>query len=80
MSKQSDQPEVIDPSDPRYRHPDEINHSQDNTFQNDTGPFRRTHVRTHVRTIGCTPVGCLPGCLFSIILSILLTLLLNLIF
>ncbi|HCT0466771.1 TPA: hypothetical protein LQO41_001572 [Staphylococcus pseudintermedius] len=76
MSKQSDQPEVIDPSDPRYRHPDEINHSQDNTFQNDTGPFRRTHVRA----IGCTPVGCLPGCLFSIILSILLTLLLNLIF
>ncbi|EPV2447149.1 hypothetical protein ACV26M_001509 [Staphylococcus pseudintermedius] len=76
MSKQSDQPEVIDPSDSRYRHPDEINHGQDNTFQNDTGPFRQTHVRT----IGCTPVGCLPGCLFSIILSILLTLLLNLIF
>ncbi|MDU9328727.1 hypothetical protein [Staphylococcus pseudintermedius] len=76
MSKQSDQPEVIDPSDPRYRHPDEINRRQDNTFQNDTGPFRRTYVRT----IGCTPVGCLPGCLFSIILSILLTLLLNLIF
>ncbi|WP_353419315.1 hypothetical protein PYH66_10905 [Staphylococcus delphini] len=75
MSKQSDQPEVIEPSDPRYRHPDEINRRQDDTFQNDTGPFQRTYVRT----IGCTPVGCLPGCLFSII-SILLTLLLNLIF
>ncbi|MBZ8175404.1 hypothetical protein [Staphylococcus delphini] len=76
MSNQSDQPEVIDPSDPRYRHPDEINRRQDDTSQNDTGPFQRTYVRT----IGCTPVGCLPGCLFSIIISILLTLLLNLIF
>ncbi|WP_086429326.1 hypothetical protein [Staphylococcus cornubiensis] len=76
MSKQTEQPEVIDPSDPRYRHPDDINRRQDDTFHNDTGPFQHTYVRQ----IGCTPVGCLPGCLFSIIISILLTLLLNLIF
>ncbi|ARJ51301.1 hypothetical protein [Staphylococcus lutrae] len=74
MSKSNEQPEVIDPSDPRYKRLDDFSNRHDPTFQNSNGHY------TNIRYFGCAPVGCLPGCLFSILLSILLTLLLNWLF
>ncbi|MBT2831198.1 hypothetical protein HIR68_09890 [Staphylococcus coagulans] len=73
MTRDSEQPEVIDPSDPRYRRPEDIQHAS-NKNRYEGGNY------TYTRYYGCTPVGCLPGCLFSIFLSILLTLLLNFLF
>ncbi|UXR78778.1 MULTISPECIES: hypothetical protein [unclassified Staphylococcus] len=71
---QKQQPEVIDPNDPRYKRPEHFDQSKD-TYHTTTGGYQ-----IYTRSFGCTPVGCLPGCLLSIILSIVLTLLLNLLF
>ncbi|PNZ25850.1 hypothetical protein CD122_09225 [Staphylococcus rostri] len=72
MTNSDQQPEVIDPIDPRYKHPE--------TFGQSHGNQQHNTYQVYTRTYGCTPVSCLPGCLFSIILSILLTVLLNLLF
>ncbi|MCS4486875.1 hypothetical protein [Staphylococcus americanisciuri] len=69
MTNTNQQPEVIEPHDPRYKRPEDFNHEY---------AQHTHHVYTH--SFGCTPIGCLPGCLFSIIVSILLTVLLNLLF
>lgn len=59
MTRDSEQPEVIDPSDPRYRRPEDIQYGS-NKNRYEGGNY------TYTRYYGCTPVGCLPGCLFSI--------------
>lgn len=74
MAQHPEEQEVIDPSDPRYRRPDDFKSHNRDPFQNQRGTYR------YDGYIGCAPIGCLPGCLFSILISILLTLLLNLIF
>ncbi|MGV3243452.1 hypothetical protein [Staphylococcus sp. 11261D007BR] len=70
------EPEVIDPDDPRYRHPDDFNRQRNNQYEH----HRPQGGRFYYKSVGCTPIGCFPGCLFSIIISIILTFLLNMLF
>ncbi|GGI30061.1 hypothetical protein J8H63_02320 [Staphylococcus chromogenes] len=85
MKDSNNQPEVIDPDDPRYRRPDDFNrnHGRDSNqdmFDNRYLDSQRGGRHFYYRSYGCTPIGCFPGCLISLILSILLTFMLNMFF
>ncbi|UEX89667.1 hypothetical protein [Staphylococcus ratti] len=81
MHFSNDEPEVIDPDDPRYKRPEDFhrqnNRSQERDFYNEDSRGGR-HI--YYQSYGCTPFGCLPGCLVSIVISIILTILLNMFF
>ncbi|EKU48488.1 hypothetical protein [Staphylococcus massiliensis] len=84
MSRRDDEPEVIDPDDPRYRRPEDSNRRdeyRDDYHREDPYGYddrQRNGSGMYYSSFGCMPFGCGGGgCLISIILSILLTLLLN---